>query len=139
MGISIYTYVKKTNGSEIYQFSRTKTYTLNVIENKQKGNYFRNIPFVSYSRLTLLLTTKMPNFAKKKTPIPQSDVICTNVCSVHNAQLPMHKFSPIKQSANEFSYFEMSLRNKRNSVVVKALELAISLFVLDKEHSYLVL
>ena len=136
MGISIYTYVKKTNGSEIYQFSRTKTYTLNVIENKQKGNYFRNIPFVSYSRLTLLLTTKMPNFAKTKTPITQSDVICTNV---HNAQLPMHKFSPIKQSANEFSYFEMSLRNKRNSVVVKALELAISLFVLDKEHSYLVL
>ena len=135
MGISIYTDVKKTNGSEIYQFSRTKTYTLNVIENKQKGNYFRNIPFVSYSRLTLLLTPKMPNFAEK-TPIPQSDVICTNVL---NAQLPMHKFSPIKQSANEFSYFEMSLRNKRNSVIVKALELAISLFVLDNEHSYLVL
>ena len=86
-------------------------------------------------QLTLQLTTKMPNFAKKKT-IPQSDVICTNV---HNAQLPMHKFPPIKQSANEFSYFEMSLRNKRNSVVVKALELAISLFGLDNEHSYLVL
>ena len=53
MGISIYTYVKKTNGSEIYQFSRTKTYTLNVIENKQKGNYFRNIPLPrGYARWT---------------------------------------------------------------------------------------
>ena len=80
-------------------------------------------------QLTLQLTIKMPNLTKKNT-IPQSDVICTNV---HNAQLPMHKFPPIKQSANEFSYFEMSLRNKRNSVVVKALELAISLFGLDNE------